>query len=237
MRSWIQGDEYTITPLVVANALGVPLVQHPIYLYNESLPLDDIMSFITGTSIQCGSDPRITSHKLTETHYLFFWISCLSIWHISHLHTIPIERCAFLYALVIDAPMSFPHLFIRSLIEIHRSSSIAHALFFLVFIHRILLHLGLKEFPVSEPVHIIAPIGATFLRQRAIQMRASSKRLKVESSGVTPPPPSSTGDTSLEASVDSTAAAKATVPPPSTSDDSDIRHMLETVMTVQVAHG
>ena len=80
------------------------------------------------------------------------------------MHTIPIERCAFLYAFVFDALMSFPHLFIRSLIEVHRSSSIAHALFFPVFIHWILLHLGLDEFPASESVHIIAPIGATFLR-------------------------------------------------------------------------
>ena len=44
----------------------------------------------------------------------------------------------FLYALVSEAPMSFPHLFIRSLIGVHRSSSTAHALFFSVFIHRIL---------------------------------------------------------------------------------------------------
>ena len=60
--------------------------------------------------------------------------------------------------------MSFPHLFIRSLIEVYRSSFTAYGLFFPLFIHRILLHLGLEEFPVSEPVHIIAPIGATFLR-------------------------------------------------------------------------
>ena len=139
VRSWIQGDEYTITPLVVAATLGVPLVQHPIYPYNESLPLVDIMSFITGTTIQWGSDPRITSHKLTEIYYLFFRLSCHSIWPISHLHTIHLERCAFLYVLVSDAPMSFPHLFIRSLIEVHRSSSTAHALFFSVFIHRILV--------------------------------------------------------------------------------------------------
>lgn len=79
VRSWIRGDEYTITPLVVADALGVPLDQHPIYLYNESPPLDDIMSFITGTTIQWGSGPWITSHELTETHYLFFRISCHSI--------------------------------------------------------------------------------------------------------------------------------------------------------------
>ena len=69
-----------------------------------------------------------------------------------------------MYALVFYAPMSFPHLFIHFLIEVHRSRSSAHALFFPVFIHRILLHLGLNEFLASEPVHIIAPIGATFLR-------------------------------------------------------------------------
>ena len=79
VRSWVQGVRYNITPSVVAVALGVPLVQHPVYPYNESPPLDDIMSFITGTSIQWGSDPRITSHKLIETHYLFFQISCHSI--------------------------------------------------------------------------------------------------------------------------------------------------------------
>ena len=51
VRSWIRGEEYTITPSVVAVALGVPLVQHPIYSYDESPPLDNIMSFITGTFI------------------------------------------------------------------------------------------------------------------------------------------------------------------------------------------
>ena len=109
------------------------MVQHPVYPYNESPPLDDIMSYLTGSSIQWGSDPRITSHELTEIHYLFFRISCHSIWPISHLHTLPLERCAFLYALVTDAPMSFPYIFIRSLIEVHRNSSSAHALFFFFF--------------------------------------------------------------------------------------------------------
>ena len=136
------------------------------YPYDESPPLDDIMSYLTGTSIQWGTDPWITSHKLTEIHYLLFEISCHSIWPISNLYTIPIERCTFLYALVTDAPMSFPYLFIQSLVEVHRSSSFAHALFFPIFIHWILLHLGLDEFPTSELVHIIAPIGVTFLRQR-----------------------------------------------------------------------
>ena len=130
-------------------------------------PLDNIMSYLIGTSIQLSTNPRITSHELTEIHYLFFRISCHSIWPISHLHTIPIERCVFLYALMTDAPMSFPTLFIRSLVEIHRSSSIAHGIFFPVFIHRILLHLCLEDFPASKLIHIIAPIGATILRQRA----------------------------------------------------------------------
>ena len=125
------------------------------------------MSYIIGSSIQWGSNPQITTVELTDIHYIFFRIACHSFWLISHLHTIPLERCAFLYTLVIDAPISFPHLFIHSLIEVHRSISTAHALFFPVFIHRILLHLGLDEFPASEPVHIIAPIGATFLRHRA----------------------------------------------------------------------
>ena len=162
VRSWVRGVGYSITPSVVADALRVPVVRDPVYLYDESPPLDDIMSYITGSSIQSGSNPRITIAKLTLIHYLFFRIACHSFWPISHLHTIPLEHCAFLYALVTDAPISFPHLFIRSLIEVHRSSSTAHALFFPIFIHRILLHLSLVEFPASKPIHIVAPIGASF---------------------------------------------------------------------------
>ena len=72
----------------------------------------------------------------------------------------------------------------------------------------------------------------------ATQMRASSKHPRVKPFSVTPPPPSSIGDTMAKESVDPTvAAATADVPPPFTSDDSDIRRMLETVMTVQATHG
>ena len=108
------------------------------------------------------------------------------------------------------------------------------------FIHRILLHLGLDEFPAFEPIHIIALIGATFLRQKVAQMRASSKRFRVKSSsGVAPPPPpphpsSSSGDPTTDAYVDSTVVAD---PPPYTLDDSSICRMLDTVMTVQATHG
>ena len=167
---------------------------------------------------------------------LSFQISCHSIWPISHLHTIPLKRCAFLYVLVTNASMSFTYLFIRSLIEVHRSSSTAHGLFFPAFIHKILLHLGLDEFSTFEPVHIIAPIGATFLGQRVAQMRASSKCLRVysSSSGAPPPPPFTLGDPIADAYVDPTATA---TPPPSTLDVFSIHRDLDTVMTVQAAHG
>ena len=72
-----------------------------------------------------------------------------------------------MYAIVTNALMSFPTLFIRSLVEVHRSNAKSHGLFFSIFIHRVLLDLGLEDFPASEPVHVIAPISATFLRQRA----------------------------------------------------------------------
>ena len=233
MRSWIRGEEYVITLEVVAFTLGVPLVQQPIYPYYEIPPLDDITSLIIGTSIRWGSNPRITTHELTELNYLFFWISYHSIWPIFHLHSIPIERCVFLYALVTDAPMSFPTFFIRSLVEVHRSSSKSHSFFFLVFIHRILLDLSLEDFLAFEPVHIIAPIGATFLRQRATQLKASSKSPRVESStSASSMPPF--GDPTAEEYVNPTAAMD---PPPSSSSDSFIQSMLDIIMTVQVAYG
>ena len=51
MKSWIRGEQYVITPSVVASALGVPKVQHPVYPYDESPPLDDIISYLIGTSV------------------------------------------------------------------------------------------------------------------------------------------------------------------------------------------
>ena len=72
----MRGEEYVITPSIVATAFGVPLVWQSMYPYTETLPLDDIMSYIIGTSISWGTDPHITSHELTEIHYLFFQISC-----------------------------------------------------------------------------------------------------------------------------------------------------------------
>ena len=105
------------------------------------------MSYITGSSIQWGSDPRITSSELSKTVYLFLRIVCHSLWPISHLHTIPLERCVFLYAFMSGVSISFAHLFLRSLNKIHRSFVVGHALIHPIFIHRILLFLGLDDFP------------------------------------------------------------------------------------------
>ena len=83
------------------------------------------------------------------------------------------------------------------------------------------------------PVHIIAPIGATFLRQRVAQLKASSKCPRVESSigDAFRGPPS--GDPPAEEYVDPTIAME---PKPPTSNTST-RSMSETVLTVQFAHG
>ena len=204
------------------------------YPYTKIPPLDDIMSLFIGTSISWGTEPKVTTHELTELNYLFFRISCHSSWPISHIHTIPIERCAFLYTLITDAPISFPTLFIRSLVEIHRSSAKFHGLFFLVFIHKILLDLGLEDFLVSELIHIITPIGATFLRQRAAQLKPSSKCPHVESSKGDASRAPHSSDPTVDAFADPTAAMDL---PPSTSSTSSMRTMLVTCLTIQAAHG
>ena len=136
----------------------------------------------------------------------------------------------FLYAFMSGASISFPHLFLRSLNEVHRSSAIGHALIHPIFIHRILLFLGLVDFPFGEPVHVVAPLGATFLRQRAAHLRADPLGPRGASSGDVPLPPSFIG---VDATVTSGAvAADADVPSPTTSDDLNIRCTLDHVLTV-----
>ena len=102
-------------------------------------------------------------------------------------------------------------MFLRSLNEVHRSFAIGH---------RILLFLGLADFLSDEPIHVITPIGATFLRQRVAYLRVDPMRPRGASYGVVPPLPSSTGVDAAEAS--GVVAADADVPPPTTSDDSNI---------------
>ena len=142
----------------------------------------------------------------------------------------------FLYAFTSGASISFPHLFLRPLNEVHRSSVVGHALIHPIFIHRILLYLGLDGFPSGEPIHVIAPIGATFLRQRAAQLRVPPSRPRGASSSSVPPPPSSTSTAAAEPS-GAAANADAAVPPPTATDDSDIRHTLDHVLIIQVAQG
>ena len=64
-------------------------------------------------------------------------------------------------------------------------------------------------------------------------MRVDPSGPRGASSGDVPPPPSSTG----AAAAKTFAAAAADVPPLITSDDSDIRHTLDHVLTVQAAQG
>ena len=212
----------------MAEALGVPVVTDPVYPYNESPPIDKVMSYITGSSIQWGSDPRITSSTLSETAYLFLRVTCHSLWPISHLHTIPLERCVFLYAFMSGVSISFPHLFLRSLNEVHRSSAIGHAFIYPIFIHRILLFLGLANFLASEFVHVVGPLGATFLRKRAAHLKVDPSVSRGASSSSVLLPPSSAG-----AAETSDAAAATDVPLPTTLDDSNIRRTLDHVLTVQ----
>ena len=69
----------------------------------------------------------------------------------------------FLYAFMFGASISFPHLFLRSLNKVHRSSAVGNALIHPIFIHRILLFLGLANFPYGELVYVVAPIGWCYL--------------------------------------------------------------------------
>ena len=140
----------------------------------------------------------------------------------------------FLYAFMSGACISFPHLFLRSLNGVHRSSAIGHALIHPIFIHRILLFFGLADFPYGEPIHVVTPLGATFLRQRAAHLRVDPSGPRGGSSGDVPPPPSSIG---VDAAKTSGATAAVDVPPTTTSDDSDVRCTLDHVLTVQAAQG
>ena len=144
------------------------------------------------------------------------------LWPISHLHTIPLERCVFLYAFMSSAFISFPHLFLRSLNEVQKSSAVGHVLVHPIFIHRILLFLGLADFPSGELVHVVALLGATFLRQRAAHWRVDPLGSRGASSSVVFSPPSSISADAAETFGAAAAAAAVDVPPPTTSDDSDI---------------
>ena len=165
-------------------------------------------------------------------------------WHRAYM-VYPVDRCFFLYALITNSSICFPSLFIETVMEVRRSKYKRHGLFFPVLIHRVLKYLGLKNFPSQELVHIQAPIGAKFRKQRNAQKKfvdpsvGSSKRTRVQSTtGDVPhedmhedPTTAVAEDGDDEVDVDTTVAAHTGPPPPS------LRAMMETIMTAQAAHG
>ena len=161
---WIRGKEFRITKRVVFEGLGVPLVRRPTYPYTKSPPIDDVMSLLCGRSVTWGFETSINSSEFTKLDYLYLRIACHNIFSISHIHTIPLDKCAFLYAFIRDGSMCFPSLLIQTIVEIYRSKSKTQKLFFPVFIFKVLNSLRLEDFLALELVHIIAPLGATFLR-------------------------------------------------------------------------
>ena len=145
LTSWIRGVTFTITRDVVSNALDVPCVCRLTYPYFKSSRIDDVMDVLSGRSVTWGSDPSISLSELTELNYIFFRIACHNIFPISHVHTIPIDKCFFLYALVTDSSICFPSIFIETIVEVCRSKYKRHDLFFPIFIHRVLKYLGLQQ--------------------------------------------------------------------------------------------
>ena len=230
---------FTITREHVSKALNVPIICTPTYPNSMSPYIDDVMDVLCGRSVTWGSDRSISSSELTELNYIFFRIACHNIFSISHIHTIPVDRCFFLYALVTNSSICFPSLFIETIVEVCRSKYKRHALFFLVLIHRVLKYLGLKNFPSQELVHIQAPIGAKFLKQRTAQKKVvnlsvgPSKRPRVRSTTGDVPDKDMHGDpTSVvaedgddEVDVDTADAAHTGPLPPS------LYAMMETIMT------
>ena len=79
-------------------------------------------------------------------------------------------------------------MFIQSIVDVYRSKSKGQRLFFPLFIFRILRYLEMSEFPSLELVHIMSPIGTTYLRQRQTWMKSAepstgtSKRSKGDAS-------------------------------------------------------
>ena len=146
LSTWIRGQSSVITKDDVFDALNVPRVSRPTYPYSVRPPISDVMTLLCGRLVTWGSNRRINSSELTDFNYIFFRIACHNIFPISHVYTIPIERCFFLYALVTDAFICFPSLYIQTLAEVHKSKCKKHGLFFPVFIYRVLYFYTWKTF-------------------------------------------------------------------------------------------
>ena len=63
----------------MVEALGVSVVMEPVYPYAEAPPIDVVMSHITGSFIQWGSDPPIMTFAVSETAYLFLRVDRKSV--------------------------------------------------------------------------------------------------------------------------------------------------------------
>ena len=146
VASCIRGVPFGLTREHVSKALNIPIIHTPIYPYSRSPRIDNVMDVLCGRSVTQGSDRSISSSELTELNYIFFRIACHNIFAISHIHTILMDRCFFLYALVTNSSICFPSLFIEIVVEVRRSKYKRHGLFFPVLIHRVLKYLGLKNF-------------------------------------------------------------------------------------------
>ena len=89
VRSWIQGEEFTIIPRVVAEAFGVPIVTDPVYPYDESPLIDEVMTsldhlssgvLILGSRLLCFLRPHICFLELRVIPCGPFLISTPSLW-------------------------------------------------------------------------------------------------------------------------------------------------------------
>ena len=244
-RSSIRGVPFTITRERVSKALDVPIIRTPTYPYSRSPRVDDVMDILCGRSVTRGSNRSISSSELTELNYILFRIACHNIFSISHIHTIPVDRCFFLYALITNTSICFPSLFIETIVEVYRSKFKRHGLFFPVLIYRVLKYLGLKNFPSQELIHIQAPIGAKFLKQQSTQKKfvdpnvGPSKKQRVRSTTRDIPNEDMHGGPTVaiakdgddKVDVDTAAIAHTSPPPPS------LHAMMETIITTQTAHG
>ena len=102
LTSCIRGQEFTITKKIVSEALEVPLVHKPTYLYTVFTTINDMMSLLCGHPVSWGSEPRINYIESTKLNSLYLSITCHNMYPISHIHIFPIERCAFLYAFITE---------------------------------------------------------------------------------------------------------------------------------------
>ena len=91
----IRGVPFTITRERVSKALDVHIICAPTYPNSMSPHIDDVMDVLCGQSVTRGSNRSTSSSKLTELNYIFFRIACHNIFPISHIYTIPVDRCFF----------------------------------------------------------------------------------------------------------------------------------------------